>query len=80
MFEADFLADLAERHRRYMPSQRWGTSDFSPLDWDRIATDYDYIVLAGNDPRAHAAVAAGAHALSASGDITLFRVTARAAR
>jgi hypothetical protein len=74
MFAADFLADVTERRPRYTPSQRWGISEFGPLDWERIGVDYDYIVVAGDDPRALSLVGAGARGLGKVGDITLFRV------
>jgi hypothetical protein len=63
----------------YLPAARWGTADFSPLDWEKIARDYDYIVQAGDDERAGSILGAHATEKARVGVMTLYRVEAPAA-
>jgi hypothetical protein len=60
----------------YLPAARWGTTDFSPLDWDRISRDYDYIVQAGDDQRAGSILGAHATEKARVGAMTLYEVGA----
>ncbi len=60
----------------YLPAARWGTADFSPLDWERIARDYDYIVQAGDDQRAGSILGAHATERARVGAMTLYEVGA----
>jgi hypothetical protein len=58
----------------YLPAARWGTTDFSPLDWDRISRDYDYIIQAGDDERAGSVLRAHATEKARVGVMTLYEV------
>ncbi|HET7553656.1 MAG TPA: hypothetical protein VFK04_20345 [Gemmatimonadaceae bacterium] len=60
----------------YLPAARWGTTDFSPLDWGRIARDYDYIIQAGDDERAGSILRAHATERARVGVMTLYEVGA----
>ncbi len=69
-----FLAHFMERDHLYEPAERWGISDFHPLDWRRIDQDYDYIVEAGANPLATRLLGEGARPVGRVGDVTLFEV------
>ncbi len=69
-----FLMHFVERNHLYEPADRWGLTDFAPLDWRRIGHDYDYIVEAGASPRATRLLSEGARPVERVGDVTLFRV------
>jgi len=60
----------------YYPPFRWGSTIFSPLDWNRIAAEYDYIVQVSDDDRARAYVAAHAREKLRVGAVTLYEVVA----
>jgi hypothetical protein len=59
---------------RYLPPVRWGTADFSPLDWEKISRDYDYIVQAGDDERASSILGAHSTEKARVGAMTLYEV------
>jgi hypothetical protein len=69
-----FLRHFVERNHLYEPADRWGLTDFDPLDWRQIGRDYDYIVEAGANPRATRLLSEGARPVKRVGDVTLFRV------
>ncbi|MGH7627337.1 MAG: hypothetical protein ACREOJ_18720, partial [Gemmatimonadaceae bacterium] len=62
-------------HHLYLPAARWGTADFSPLDWQRVDHDYDYIIQAGDDERVAAILSAHATATFHAGAMTVYNVT-----
>ena len=71
-----FFGHFQEPSLLYYPDEHWGTDLMLPLDWQRIATDYDYVVVAGADTVARHAVAAHADSVASDGDVSLFRVRA----
>lgn len=68
------FAHFRARRQLYFPRNDWGTRDFSPLDWTRIAADYDFIVQAGDDHRVRAYLSAHARPALRAGEVTLYRV------
>ena len=60
--------------RLYHPGDDWGTRQYSPLAWDRILAQYEFIVDAGADPRASALIMEHAEAVARKGEVTLYRV------
>ena len=68
------LAHFRARRQLYFPPNDWGTVDYSPLDWRRIAADYDYIVQAGDDARVRAYLSAHAWPELRVGEVALYRV------
>jgi hypothetical protein len=62
--------------RAYMSPYEWGLSTFTPLDWQRIDCEYNYIIQAGNDERVRAYLAHNATLVARAGAIALFRVGA----
>jgi hypothetical protein len=58
----------------YEPDPEWGEKDFPPLDWAAIRSQYQYVVLAGEAPRAAALVAQGARPVARAGGVTVYRV------
>jgi hypothetical protein len=69
-----FLGHFMERDHLYEPADRWGLTDFHPLDWRRIGHDYDYIIEAGANPLATRLLDEGARPVDRVGDVTLFEV------
>lgn len=72
-----FFGHFREPSLLYYPDERWGSQVPYPpdsLDWARIDADYDYIVVAGTDSTARAAVAPHADLVEQRGDVTLYRV------
>jgi len=59
----------------YQPPLRWGTTVFFPLDWQRIAVEYDYIVQVSDDPRVQEYVGAHAREKVRRGAVILYEVT-----
>lgn len=68
------FAHFRARRQLYFPPNDWGTVDYSPLDWDRIAAEYDYIVQAGDDARVRAYLSAHARPELRVGEVALYRV------
>jgi hypothetical protein len=68
-----FLSHFTELDHLYTLPPEWGTTVFTPLDWTAIDRDYDYIVVAGRDPRVLDMVEPHARALTRVGDITVFQ-------
>ena len=62
-------------HHLYLPAARWGTADFSPLDWRRLDRDYDYIIQAGNDERVAAILSAHTTETFRVGAMTVYKVS-----
>ena len=62
-------------HHLYLPAARWGTADFSPLDWQRVNHDYDYIIQAGTDERVDAILSAHATPSFRDGAMTVYKVS-----
>lgn len=62
--------------RSYQPPYQWGITTFSPLDWQSIDQEYDYIVQAGDDEGVRAYLAQHATLIARTGAVTLFRVAA----
>jgi len=58
----------------YFPLYDWGTTIFDPLDCGRIARDYDYVIQAGQDPRARSLIERCATPAFIVGDIAGYRV------
>jgi hypothetical protein len=71
------FAHFEIRARRYVPPFRWGVRSFAPLDWDQIGRDYDYVIVAGADPRVTGQLDAHALVQQREGLITLYRVEPR---
>jgi hypothetical protein len=74
-----FFGHFREPVLLYYPDERWGTQVPYPpdsLDWRRLDADYDYIVVAGSDPSARAAVAAHAALVAQRGEFALYHVGA----
>jgi hypothetical protein len=69
-----FFGHFREPVILYYPDERWGTDRFFPLDWQRIATDYDYVIAVGADPRARAPLDGHADKIDSAGDIAVYRV------
>jgi hypothetical protein len=69
-----FLAHFVEQGHLYEPGERWGTREFTPLDWSQIERDYSYIIEAGADPRATRLIKDHAREVARAGDVTLFEV------
>jgi hypothetical protein len=65
-----FVGHFVETNQLYTVSPDWGTREFAPLDWTRIAADYDYIVLAGDDPRARNELVPHAREIKRVGDVS----------
>jgi hypothetical protein len=68
-----FMSHFIEIGHLYTLSPSWGTTEFTPLDWMRVNHDYDYIVVAGRDPRVLDQVTPHARQVTRVGDITLFQ-------
>lgn len=68
------LAHFVVTSHLYAPDEKWGTSDFQPLDWGRIARDYKFILQAGDDPRATAALADNTRPVYRRGQFVLYAV------
>jgi hypothetical protein len=76
-----FFGHFQEPVHLYYPDEHWGTDSMSVLDWHRITRDFDYIVVAGDNPAARSAIAAHADSVAGDGDVVLFRINpARTAR
>jgi hypothetical protein len=72
-----FFGHFREPDILYYPDERWGTQEPYPLDsldWRRIDADYDYIIVAGSDPAARAAVAPHADVVRQRPGVALYRV------
>jgi hypothetical protein len=69
-----FFGHFREPTILYYPDERWGTERIFPLDWPRIATDYDYVIEAGADSRTRAALDEHADKIDSAGDVALYRV------
>jgi len=69
-----FFGHFREPTILYYPDERWGTERIFPLDWPRIATDYDYVIEAGADPRTRDALDGHADKVDSAGDVALYRV------
>jgi hypothetical protein len=74
----NFMSHFQELDQLYTLPPEWGTTEFTPLDWTAIDHDYDYIVVAGRDPRALQMVEPHARQVTRVGDITVFQPDARA--
>ena len=59
----------------YHPELQWGTKTFFPLDWSRIAAEYDYIVQVSDDNRVREYIGAHSRERLRRGAVTLFEVT-----
>lgn len=57
----------------YLPPYEWGLTTFTPLDWQRIDQEYNYIIEAGDDARVRAYLARHATLVARTGAMTLFR-------
>jgi hypothetical protein len=71
----NFMSHFTENDQLYTLPPEWGTTVFTPLDWTAIDHDYDYIVVAGRDPRVLQMVEPHARQLTRVGDITVFQPT-----
>jgi hypothetical protein len=69
-----FFGHFREPSILYYPDERWGTDRMFPLDWHRIATDFDYVIEAGTDPRVRTVLDAHADKIDSAGDFALYRV------
>jgi hypothetical protein len=69
----NFMSHFAELHQLYTLPPQWGTTVFTPLDWTAIDRDYDYIVVAGRDPRVLQMIEPHARQVTRVGDITVFQ-------
>jgi hypothetical protein len=72
-----FFGHFQEPRILYYPDERWGAQVPYPLDsldWRRLAADYDYIVVAGSDPPARAAVSLHADLVAQRGEFALYAV------
>jgi hypothetical protein len=69
----NFMSHFQEIDQLYTLPPEWGTTVFTPLDWTAIDHDYDYIVVAGRDPRVLQMVEPHARQLTRVGDITVFQ-------
>jgi hypothetical protein len=70
-----FMSHFIELGHLYTLPPEWGTTVFTPLDWAAIDHDYDYIVVAGPDPRVLEMVKPHARQVTRVGDITVFQPT-----
>jgi hypothetical protein len=68
-----FMSHFEEIDQLYTLPPQWGTTVFTPLDWTAIDRDYDYIVVAGRDPRVLQMLEPHARQLTRVGDITVFQ-------
>jgi len=68
------LRHFVVKESRYLPPLQWGTTDASPLDWDRINKEHDYIVQFSDDPSIPAYVAAHAREVARAGDVRVYKV------
>jgi Alginate lyase len=73
-----FFGHFQEPVHLYYPDEHWGTDSMSVLDWHSITRDFDYIVVAGDNPAARGAIADHADSVAGDGDVVLYRL--RAAR
>jgi hypothetical protein len=69
-----FFGHFREPSILYYPDERWGTDRMFPLDWNRIGTDFDYVIVAGKDAHARSEVDAHADKVDSAGDVALYRV------
>ncbi len=70
-----FMPYFNEPSHLYAPPIGWfggGIVQLGPLDWPRIAREYDYVVVAGTDPAMRADVAAHARPLSHLGNVAVY--------
>jgi hypothetical protein len=70
----DFYEHFRRKNLLYFPPLDWGFKDFSPLDWKQLRRDFQYIIEAGDDPRADALIQEHARVLARSGKVTVYRV------
>jgi hypothetical protein len=70
-----FMSHITETNQLYTLPPEWGTTEFTPLDWTAIDHDYDYIVVAGRDPRVLQMIEPHARQLTRVGDITVYQPT-----
>ncbi len=76
-----FFGHFQEPVHLYYPDEHWGTDSMPNLDWRRITSDFDYIIVAGRNPVARRTIAAHADSIGGDGDVVLYRIrSARAAR
>jgi hypothetical protein len=70
------LLHFVEPHHLYLPPEDdWGmTPTLQPLDWARIAHDYDYIIEAGHDAPVRAYLGAHAREIAKADGVTLYEV------
>ncbi len=74
-----FFGHFREPVVLYYPDERWGAQVPFPadsLDWRRIDADYDYVIVAGSDTAARAAVALHAQLVTERRAVALYRVHA----
>ncbi len=74
-----FFGHFREPVVSYYPDERWGARVPFPLDslnWQRINAEYDYVIVAGSDTAARAAVAPHAELVTERRLVALYRVPA----
>jgi hypothetical protein len=58
----------------YDPGLHWARRGFSPLDWERVRADYQFILLAGSNPEGVARASEGAVVVASNASGRLLRV------
>jgi len=58
----------------YYPGDHWGKGEYPPLAWERIRSQYEFILQAGRDHRARTMIVEHADSVAARGAITLYRI------
>ncbi len=72
-----FMPYFEETTHLYPPPPGWNGGQaqvIEPLDWPRIASEYDYVIVAGPDPRVRQDVSAHTRLAYSVGEISVFLV------
>lgn len=72
-----FMPYFQETAHLYPPPGGWSggmTRDTDAVDWSRVTDEYDYVIVAGNDPRMHREVAAHARPDFTVGEIAVYAI------
>jgi hypothetical protein len=72
-----FMPYFVETEHLYPPPPPWNgglTNHPRPIDWSQVAEDYDYVIVAGPDPRVRREVSAHAREAYSVGEISVYSV------
>jgi hypothetical protein len=78
-----FMPYFEETTHLYPPPPGWNggqAQHIEPLDWSKIVSEYDYVIVAGPDPRVRQDVSAHTQEAFTVGEITVYSVPGRSTK